>query len=81
MDSFLPFWLNRSCTQPSVELDRISRAAFFKRYFKLNWPEIHLYDAMFNTETGDSFVAEMLGRCIQEVAGRTSAIPEFTVPV
>jgi hypothetical protein len=54
------------------------RAAFIKRYFKLNWPEIHLYDAMFNTETGDSFVAEMLARCIQEVARRTSVLPEFT---
>ena len=58
-------------------IDR-DRAAFIKRYFKLNWPEIHLYDAMFNTETGDSFVAEMLARCIQAVARRTSVLPEFT---
>jgi hypothetical protein len=41
------------------------RAAFVKRYFKLNWPERDLYDVMFNTETGDSFVAEMLVRCVQ----------------
>jgi hypothetical protein len=44
------------------------RAAFVKRYLKLNWPEIHLYDAMFNTEKGDSFVAEMLAHCVQQVA-------------
>ena len=48
-------------------IDR-DRAAFVKRYLKLNWPEIHLYDAMFNTETGDSFVAEMLAHCVQQVA-------------
>ncbi len=46
------------------------RAAFVKRYFKLNWPEIHLYDAMFNTETGDSFVAEMLFHCVQKLEDR-----------
>jgi cytidylate kinase len=48
-------------------IDR-DRAAFVKRYLKLNWPEIHLYDAMFNTEKGDSFVAEMLAHCVQQVA-------------
>jgi len=47
------------------------RAAFVKTYLKLNWPEIHLFDAMFNTETGDSFVAEMLAHCVQQVARRT----------
>jgi hypothetical protein len=59
----------------SIDKDR---AAFINRYFKLTWPEIHLYDAMFNTETGDSFVADMLVRCVQQVAGRPSGIPEFT---
>ncbi len=55
-----------------TEVDTIDRdrAAFVKRYLKLNWPEIHLYDAMFNTETGDSFVADMLARCVQQVASR-----------
>ena len=64
-----------------TEVDTIDtdRAAFVKRYFKLNWPEIHLYDAMFNTETGDSFVADMLVRCVQQVTRRASVIPEFTV--
>lgn len=48
-------------------IDR-DRAAFIKRYLKLNWPEHHLYNAMFNTETGDSYVAEMLAHCAQQVA-------------
>ena len=48
-----------------VDTIDMDRAAFVKRYLKLNWPEIHLYDAMFNTETGDSFVAKMLAHCIQ----------------
>ncbi len=45
-----------------TEVDTIDRdrAAFVKRYLKLNWPEYHLYDAMLNTERGDSYVAEML---------------------
>jgi hypothetical protein len=47
-------------------IDR-DRAVFVKKYFKLNWPERHLYDAMFNTEIGDSFVADMLVRCVQGV--------------
>ena len=51
-------------------IDR-DRAAFVKRYLKLNWPEHHLYNAMFNTEMGDSYVAEMLAHCAQQVAGRS----------
>jgi cytidylate kinase len=43
------------------------RAAFIKRYLKLNWPDHHLYDAMFNTEMRESYVAEMLAHCVQEV--------------
>jgi Cytidylate kinase-like family len=54
-------------------IDR-DRAAFVKRYLKLNWPEFHLYDAMFNTERGDSFVADMLVRCVQQVASLTSTV-------
>jgi cytidylate kinase len=50
-------------------IDR-DRAAFIKRYLKLNWPEIHLYDAMLNTERGDSFVSDMLVRCVQQVVSR-----------
>jgi hypothetical protein len=53
------------------------RAAFVKRYLKLNWPEYQLYDAMFNTERGDSYVAEMLAHCAQQVASheQISVIP------
>ncbi len=56
-----------------TEVDTIdrSRAAFVKRYLKLNWPDHHLYDAMFNTETGDSYVADMLVCCVQRIASRT----------
>ena len=48
-------------------IDR-DRAAFVKRYLKLNWPERHLYNAMFDTEIGDSYVAEMIAYCVQHVA-------------
>lgn len=53
------------------------RAAFVKEYLKLNWPEYHLYDAMFNTERGDSYVAEMLVHCVQQAARheQTSTTP------
>ena len=43
------------------------RSSFVKKYLNLDGPDIHLYDEMFNTERGDSFVAEMLAQCIQEV--------------
>jgi cytidylate kinase len=43
------------------------RAAFVKQYFKLNWPDRHLHDAMLSTERGDSFVAEILAQCAQRV--------------
>jgi Cytidylate kinase-like family len=56
-----------------TEVDTIDRdrADFVKKYLKLNWPERHLYDAMFNTEAGDSLVAEMLAHWVQQVASRT----------
>jgi cytidylate kinase len=49
------------------------RAAFVKEHLKLNWPEHRLYDAMFNTERGDSYVAEMLARCVQQIAAHEPA--------
>ncbi len=60
-----------------TEVDTIDsdRAAFVKRYLKLNWPEYHLYDAMFNTERGDSYVAEMLAHCARQVDSGSSAAP------
>ena len=50
------------------EVDTIDsdRAAFVKRYLGLTWPDHHLYDAMFNTGRGDSFVAETLARCVKD---------------
>jgi Cytidylate kinase-like family len=62
-----------------LDVDTIDRdrASFVRKYFKLNWPERHLYDAMFNTEIGDSFVAEMLAQCVQQGAKRPSVIAEF----
>lgn len=59
-------------------IDR-DRAAFVKKYLKLNWPGHHLYDVMFNTETGDSFVADMLVRCVQSLVAdeEERSIAEF----
>jgi hypothetical protein len=58
--------------QAITDVDTIDkdRAAFIKRYLKLNWPERHLYDAMLNTDTGDSFVTDILAHCVQRVASR-----------
>jgi cytidylate kinase len=47
-------------------IDR-DRAEFVKKYLKLDWPDHHLFDAMFNTEIGESYVAEMLVHCAREV--------------
>jgi hypothetical protein len=43
-----------------------ARAAFVRQYLGLKWPEPHLYQAMFNTEMGDSCVATMLIECLQQ---------------
>lgn len=42
------------------------RAAFIKKYLNLNWPDHHLYHAMFNTEPGESYVVEILTHCLQQ---------------
>ena len=42
------------------------RAAFIKKYLNLNWPDHHLYHAMFNTEPGESYVVEILTQCLQQ---------------
>jgi cytidylate kinase len=44
------------------------RAAFVKTYLKRDWPDHHLYNAMFNTEMGESYVVEMLAHCVQQVS-------------
>lgn len=53
-----------------MEVDTIDRdrAAFVKQYLKLKWPDRHLFDAMLNTERGDSFIAETLAQCVQRIA-------------
>jgi hypothetical protein len=55
--------------QAITDVDTIDqdRAAFVKRYFQMNWWEYHLYDAMLNTERGDTFVAETLAQCVQHL--------------
>ena len=45
------------------------RAAFVRQYFHLKWPEPHLYNAMFNTDMGESCTAEMLLQCVQRLQG------------
>jgi hypothetical protein len=47
-------------------IDR-DRAAFVEKYFKLTWPDRHLFNAMFSTEMGDSYVAEMLAHCAHAI--------------
>jgi hypothetical protein len=42
-----------------------ARAEFVRQYLGLEWPEHHLYHAMFNTEMGESFTATMLVECVQ----------------
>jgi Cytidylate kinase-like family len=46
-----------------------ARAAFVHQYLGLKWPEPHLYDAMFNTDMGESRAAEMLLLCVKQFDG------------
>jgi hypothetical protein len=43
-----------------------ARSAFVRQYLGLKWPERHLYDAMFNTEIGESCTATMLVECLRQ---------------
>jgi Cytidylate kinase-like family len=43
-----------------------ARAAFVKQYLGLKWPEPDLYQAMFNTEMGESCTAAMLLQCLKQ---------------
>ncbi|MGC1964824.1 MAG: cytidylate kinase-like family protein [Candidatus Acidiferrales bacterium] len=69
------FKIHRLISRGTPERDAIEqvdtidrdRATFVEKYFKLNWPERHLYNAMFNTEMGESYVAEILARCAKEL--------------
>lgn len=42
-----------------------ARAAFVRQYLGLNWPDQYLYNAMFNTEVGESLTATMLVECVR----------------
>jgi cytidylate kinase len=46
-----------------------ARAEFVRQYLGLKWPEPDLYHAMFNTDMGESCVAEMLLLCIKQFDG------------
>jgi len=43
-----------------------ARAAFIRQFIGLKWPEPYLYDGMFNTDRGESCVAEMLLQCVNQ---------------
>jgi hypothetical protein len=43
-----------------------ARAAFVRQYLGLKWPEPCLYNAMFNTEMGESDAAAMLLQCLSQ---------------
>jgi hypothetical protein len=61
--------IDRGATQDKaieqVDTTDKARAAFVRQYLGLKWPDSRLYDVMFNTETGDAFVADMLVRCVE----------------
>ncbi len=46
-----------------------ARAAYVRQYFRLKWPEPCLYNAMFNTDMGESRAAEMLLLCVKQFDG------------
>ena len=43
-----------------------ARAAFVRQYLGLEWPEPHVYHAMFSTEMGESCTSTMLLECVQQ---------------
>lgn len=45
-----------------------ARAAFVRQHLGLKWPDRHLYQAMFNTEMGETCAAEMLIQCVKACA-------------
>jgi cytidylate kinase-like protein len=48
-----------------------ARATFVRQYLGRKWQEPHLYQAMFNTEMGESCTATMLVECVQQFDGDT----------
>jgi hypothetical protein len=53
-----------------VDLDR---AAFIKRYFKLDWPERHRFHLMVNSSLGDEVVVETMLGAIAEFEKQQSS--------
>lgn len=47
-----------------------ARAAFVRQYLGLQWPERPLYQAMFNTEMGESCTAALIVECLQQFERR-----------
>jgi cytidylate kinase len=69
--------LERDAIEQVDTTDR-DHATFVKKYLKLDWPERHLYNAMFNTEMGESYVAEILALVLKGFLAshlETSIIP------
>ncbi len=60
--------ISRGATQDKaielVDTTDKARAAFVQQYLGLKWPEPHLYQAMFNTGTGEACTASMLVECL-----------------
>jgi cytidylate kinase-like protein len=67
-DSKIRRLISRGATQDKaielVDTTDKARAAFVQQYLGLKWPEPHLYQAMFNTETGEACTASMLVECL-----------------
>jgi cytidylate kinase len=63
--------ISRGATQDEaieqVDTTDKARAAFVRQHLGLKWPEPHLYQAMFNTEMGESSTAAMLLQCVQQL--------------
>jgi cytidylate kinase len=63
--------ISRGATQDDaieqVDTTDKARAAFVRQHLGLKWPEPHLYQAMFNTEMGESSTAAMLLQCVQQL--------------
>jgi hypothetical protein len=61
--------IDRGATQEKaieqIDTTDKARATFVRQYLGLKWPDPRLYDVMFNTETGNCFVADMLVRCVE----------------
>jgi cytidylate kinase len=65
--------ISRGATQDKaieqIDTTDKARAEFVRQYLGLKWPEPHLYDAMFNTDMGESRAAEMLLLCVKQFNG------------